>query len=130
MSDLVPDSERTGLYLIPLAGITWAATTDILRNRSLRTVNLVLGCALLIQFATQVQFRSFEIWSYNSAIKDIARKLQHETIGNSVRSVSVSADSYKRRNSVRLVWGPAATGSTIRSKYRLSRPPIRVYSSP
>ncbi|OLE96933.1 MAG: hypothetical protein AUG75_14310, partial [Cyanobacteria bacterium 13_1_20CM_4_61_6] len=89
-------AERTGLYLIPLAGITWAATTDILRNRSLRTVNLVLGCALLIQFATQVQFRSFEIWWYNSAMKDIARKLRQETSGRPAQSVSLSANFFQQ----------------------------------
>jgi hypothetical protein len=103
-------SDRTGLYLIPLAGMTWAATSDRLRNPFIRMINVVLACALLIQFATQIQFRSFEIWWYNSAIKDIARKLQHETIGKSVQSVSVSADFFQQPalEFYRLYYGIAA----------------------
>jgi 4-amino-4-deoxy-L-arabinose transferase-like glycosyltransferase len=103
-------SDRTGLYLIPLAGMTWAATTDIIRNPSIRIINVVLACTLLMQFATQLQFRSFEIWSYNSAIKDIARKLQHETTGKAVQSVSVSADFFQQPalEFYRLYYGIAA----------------------
>jgi hypothetical protein len=89
-------SDRTGLYLIPLAGITWSTTTDVLRNPSIRMINVVLACALLIQFATQIQFRSFEIWWYNSAIKDIARKLQQETMGRPAHSVSLSGDFFQQ----------------------------------
>jgi hypothetical protein len=89
-------SDRTGLYLIPLAALTWAATTDIVRNPSIRMINVALACVLLVQFATQIQFRSFEIWSYNSAIKDIARKLQQETMEQPAQSVSLSADFFQQ----------------------------------
>ena len=85
-------TDRTGLYLVPLAGITWAATADMLRNRSLRAINLVVACVLLIQFATQVQFRYFEIWWFNSAIKDIAQQLRQETRERPAQSVSLSTN--------------------------------------
>ena len=85
-------TDRTGLYLVPLAGITWAITADILRNRSLRAVNLVVACVLLIQFATQIQFRSFEVWSFNSAIKEIAQQLRQETRERPAQSVSLSTN--------------------------------------
>ena len=85
-------TNRTALYLLPLAGITWAATADILQNRFLRAINLVVACALLIQFATQVQFRYFEIWRFNSAIKDIAEQLRQETKDRPAKSVSLGTD--------------------------------------
>ena len=85
-------TDRTGLYLVPLAGITWAATADILRNRFVRAINLVVACVLMIQFATQVQFRSFEVWWINSAIKDIAQQLRHETRERPAQSVSISTN--------------------------------------
>ena len=84
--------DRTGLYLVPLAGITWATTADMIRNRSLRAINLVVACVLLIQFATQVQFRYFEIWRFNSAIKDIAQQLRQETRDRPAESVSLSTN--------------------------------------
>ena len=85
-------TDRTGLYLVPLAGITWAATADMLRNRSLRAINLVVACVLLVQFATQIQFRSFEVWSFNSAIKEIAQQLRQETRERPAQSVSLSTN--------------------------------------
>ena len=85
-------TDRTGLYLVPLAGITWAATADMLRNRSLRAINLVVACVLLVQFATQIQFRSFEVWSFNSAIKEIAQQLRQETQERPAQSVSLSTN--------------------------------------
>ena len=85
-------TDRTGLYLVPLAGITWAATADILGNRSLRAINLVVACVLLVQFATQVQFRYFEVWWFNSAIKDIAQQLRQETRERPAQSVSLSTN--------------------------------------
>jgi hypothetical protein len=85
-------SNRTALYLVPLVALTWAATADILRNRFVRAINLVVACMLLIQFATQIQFRSFEIWSFNSAIKQIAQKLRQETRDRPAGSVSLSAN--------------------------------------
>jgi hypothetical protein len=85
-------TSRTALYLVPLAGITWAATADILRNPLLRAINLMVACVLLIQFATQVQFRYFSIWQFNSAIKDIAQQLRQETRDRSAQSVSLSTN--------------------------------------
>jgi 4-amino-4-deoxy-L-arabinose transferase-like glycosyltransferase len=89
-------ADRTGLYLVPLAGFTWAATTDILRNRSLRAINVVLACVVLIQFVTQAQFRSFQIWSYNSAIKDIAQKVRQESRGRPAQSLSLATNFYQQ----------------------------------
>lgn len=85
-------TDRTGLYLAPLAGITWVATADIVRNRSLRAINLVVACVLPVQVATQIQFHSFEIWPFNSAIKDIAQQLRQETRDRPAQSVSLSTN--------------------------------------
>jgi len=85
-------TNRIALYLVPLAGITWSATADILRNRSLRAINLVMACVLLIQFATQVQLRYFEIWRFNSSIMDIAQQLRQETRDRPAESVSLGAN--------------------------------------
>jgi hypothetical protein len=75
-----------------ITGSTWAATADIVRNRSLRAINLVVACVLPVQFATQIQFHSFEIWPFNFAIKDIAQQLRQETRDRPAQSVSLSTN--------------------------------------
>lgn len=39
----------------------------------------MVAYVLPVQFATQIQFHSFEIWPFNSAMKDIAQQLRQET---------------------------------------------------
>jgi hypothetical protein len=51
-----------------------------------------VACVLLIQFATQIQFRYFSMWRFNSAIKDIAQQLRQDTRYRPAQSVSLSAN--------------------------------------
>lgn len=86
--------DRTGLYLILLAGISFPLLADASGGRWLRYTALTAMLVATIQFASQLQTRTFEVWWFNSSAKDAMRRLATEVAGrppNSVRlSVSVA----------------------------------------
>ena len=82
--------DRTGLYLVILAGLSWAMLTDLVSNRALRTVQMFVAGVFLFQFATQLQTHTFRVWPFNAAAKQIAMKLRDECAGKAPQSVSVS----------------------------------------
>lgn len=81
--------DRTGLYLIYLAGISWAMVADTGR-RVLPTIGTLIALVLLVQFATQLQWHQFEVWYYDADVKDVARRIQQECRDKPDGSVSVS----------------------------------------
>jgi hypothetical protein len=81
--------DRTGLYFVPIFGVAWAvAATN--SAKWLRAVHLALACALVIQFATQLQTRYFLIWYYDMQSRNIASRLKESTARSSPASISVS----------------------------------------
>ena len=82
--------DRTGLYLVILAGITWAVLTDLAAHRVLRAAQIMIATAFLVQFTTQLQTHTFRVWPFNAASKQIALRLRDECAGRAPLRVSVS----------------------------------------
>jgi hypothetical protein len=82
--------DRLGLYLILLLGLAWAISVSATENLLLRLSNGFLAGLLVIQFATQLQTRYFQVWIYDLPAKDVARRLLDETRDKPPNSVKVS----------------------------------------
>lgn len=82
--------DRTGLYLVVLAGLSWAVLTDAASNSKLRGLQALLATAFLLQFATQIQTQTFRVWPFNAAARQIAMRLRQECQDKAPQSVSVS----------------------------------------
>jgi hypothetical protein len=83
--------DRTALYLILLAGVTWAILADLTGFRWLRVLQMAVAGVLLLQFASQLQTRVFGIWRFNGAIKEVALRLREQTADQAPQSIAVSA---------------------------------------
>lgn len=84
--------DRTGLYLVVLGGLSWALVGDASGSRILRTAGVLTASLLVIQFASLVQWREFEPWWYDAAVKDAALRLAHECEHKPEGSVSADID--------------------------------------
>jgi uncharacterized membrane protein len=82
--------DRTGLIVMVFFGIVWAFAAGS-ANRLFRTVNLLLGASLALQFATQFHTSYFQIWWYDRSIKEIARDIEKESRDKPPGSVSIGA---------------------------------------
>jgi hypothetical protein len=83
--------ERTGLYIVALAGIGWALVSGEFRNPWFRGANIALVCVIAVQFATQFDTKVFLIWDYDWMVKDVAHRIQMECRGKPPLSVSIGA---------------------------------------
>jgi hypothetical protein len=84
--------DRTGLYLMYLAGISWALIADAGRRLG-SSVGVLIALLLLIQFATQLQAHLFEVWGYDADIKEVVRRIQQECRDKPAGAVSVSVSA-------------------------------------
>ena len=84
--------DRTGLYLVVLAGLSWALVADASASRVLRATGVLAASLLVIQFASLVQWREFESWWYDAAVKDAALRLAGECEHKPEGSVSADID--------------------------------------
>jgi hypothetical protein len=84
--------DRTGLYLIYLAGISWALIADAGRRLG-AIVGLLAASLLLVHFATQLQTHLFVVWGYDADAKEIVDRIQQECRGKPDGTVSVSVSA-------------------------------------
>jgi len=99
--------DRTGLYLFLLFGLTWAIAASG-TNLWTRGASGVLAGLLVLQFITQLQTRSFQVWQYDSGAKDVARRIVEESRGKPLASIKIGAtwwlqpslEFYRRRYGV------------------------------
>lgn len=84
--------DRTGLYLIVMAGLSWATLADLARSRLSRILMLLPTAFLLIQFLTQVQTTSFRVWPFNAATRAVALRLKEQCEDKAPESLTLSAD--------------------------------------
>ena len=99
--------DRTGLYLFLLFGVAWAIAASG-TNRWTRGASGVLAGLLMLQFITQLQTRSFQVWQYDSGAKDVARRIMEESRGKPPASIKIGAtwwlqpslEFYRRRYGV------------------------------
>jgi hypothetical protein len=82
--------DRTGLYLVALGGLSWCLVADASGSRVLRAAGVLIASLLAVQFASLLQWREFEPWWYDAAVKDAAVRLAQEC--NNKPEASVSAD--------------------------------------
>ena len=82
--------DRTGLYLILLFGLAWAIAASW-ANRPIRVANGVLAGLLVLQFVTQLQTRSFQVWQYDSGTKELVRRILEDSRGRPPGSVKIGA---------------------------------------
>jgi hypothetical protein len=99
--------DRLGLYIVLLFGLTWAiaaselssnpaqnapaaaglsplnpvgrAVLFALGHRPALAANGALAGLLVLQFVTQIQTRYFQVWPYDLAAKDVARRIVEDT---------------------------------------------------
>jgi 4-amino-4-deoxy-L-arabinose transferase-like glycosyltransferase len=83
-------TERLGLYLVLLFGLAWAIAAGQIRHRTARGVMGALAGLLIVQLTTQIQTRYFQVWPFDSASKEIARRIREETRGRTPDSVKLS----------------------------------------
>jgi hypothetical protein len=83
-------TDRLGLYLILLFGLAWAIVAGQIRHRAARGVMGALAGLLILQLATQIQTRYFQVWPSDSASKEIARRIYEDTRGRPPDSVKLS----------------------------------------
>jgi hypothetical protein len=84
-------ADRTCLYFIVLAAVSWAIAGDAFKNRLIQALWILPLIVLVIQFSTQLQTRFFEFWHMEQDDKLIARLIQQATIGKPENSVTLSA---------------------------------------
>ena len=84
-------ADRTCLYFIILAAVSWAIAGDAFKNRWVQTVWLLPMIVLVIQFSTQLQTRFFEFWHVEQDDKLIATLIQQASAGKPENSVTLSA---------------------------------------
>lgn len=84
-------ADRTCLYFVILAAISWAIAADAFKSRSVQALGLLPLIVLAIQFSTQLQTRFFEFWLVEADDKLIAGMIQQATAGKPANSVSLSA---------------------------------------
>jgi hypothetical protein len=84
-------ADRTCLYFIILAAISWAVAADSFKNRYVQGFGLLALIVIAIQFSTQLQTRFFEFWLVEADDKLIAGMIQQATAGKPENSVSLSA---------------------------------------
>lgn len=74
-------ADRTGVHLVPLAGLTLVSLTKVLRSRSgwgrfVAGPCLALGIVFAIHYAVQYNWDHFYVWRYDADNKRILEKLQ------------------------------------------------------
>jgi 4-amino-4-deoxy-L-arabinose transferase-like glycosyltransferase len=84
-------ADRTCLYFIVLAAVSWAIAGDAFKNRLIQALWILPLIVLVIQFSTQLQTRFFEFWHVEQDDKLIAGLIQQATIGKPENSVTLSA---------------------------------------
>jgi hypothetical protein len=82
--------DRLGLYLVLLFGLSWGIAASTASARLLRLLSGIMASLLIVQFATQIQTRFFQVWIYDLPAKDIARRIRDETRDKPANSVNVS----------------------------------------
>jgi 4-amino-4-deoxy-L-arabinose transferase-like glycosyltransferase len=101
-------TDRLGLYLVLLFGLGWAIAAGQMRHRAGRGVMGALAGLLILQLTTQIQTRSFEVWPYDSASREIARRIREDVRGRPPDSVRLSVswwlqpalDFYRRHDGI------------------------------
>ena len=84
--------DRTGLYLMYLAGISWALAADTGRRWG-RMVGALAASLLLIQFATQLQTHLFAVWGYDADVKEVVRRIEQECRDKPAGTISASVSA-------------------------------------
>ena len=87
--------ERVGIYLFLLLVLAWAIAADQLPVKLALSVNGFLAGLLVLQFATQFEWRYFTLWDFDRPAKQIARILKSETGGRDADSISISASWFQ-----------------------------------
>jgi len=82
--------DRTGLYLVVLFGLAWAIAASS-TTRWICGANGLLAGLLVLQFVTQLQTRSFQVWQYDSGAKEVAHRIREESRGKSPASIKIGA---------------------------------------
>jgi hypothetical protein len=83
--------DRTGLYIVVLAGIGWALVSGEIGNKWFRAANVVLVCVLGLQFATQFDTKILYVWEFDWRVRDAAHLIMMESRGKPPLSVSIGA---------------------------------------
>ncbi|SRR5579871_75249 len=83
--------DRTGLYIVLLAGLGWASVSSAIPNLWLRAANVALVAVLALQFASQFDTEVMYVWAYDWRVRDAAQRIKDETSTKPPQSVSVGA---------------------------------------
>ncbi|HEY7335804.1 MAG TPA: hypothetical protein VH639_13035 [Bryobacteraceae bacterium] len=83
--------DRLGLYLIVLFALAWAVALSSTGNPWIRGVNGAIAGLIVLQFATQLQARWFQVWEYDDATKQMALRIENETRDKPPDSVKIGA---------------------------------------
>jgi hypothetical protein len=83
--------DRTGLTWMLLFAIAWALAAGATASPLIRGANLLIGLMLAAQFVTQVHGDYLTVWWYDRSTKDIARRIESQTLDRPPGSVSISA---------------------------------------
>jgi hypothetical protein len=81
-------TDRTGLYIVLLAALSWALATDR-APRWLMLAQMLAAGLFVVQFATQLQWTTFRVWPTNATAKVVALRLREECVGKAPGSVRV-----------------------------------------
>jgi hypothetical protein len=84
-------TDRTGLPLILLFGLTWAIAAEHSPGRGPRAVHIALALAMLAQFGSQFETRQFEVWFYDAKVKEVAQRIQDLSRGLPPQSARIGA---------------------------------------
>lgn len=79
--------DRTGLWLIVALLFAWGYAA----SREWQAVHCAVALALILQFATQIQSRSFIVWAYDHDTKQVAEQIRGLTMERMPGSVWISA---------------------------------------
>jgi hypothetical protein len=84
-------SDRTCLYFIILAAVSWALAGDVFKNAMIRALWLLPVILLGIQFCTQLQTRYFQFWRVETDDQLIAGLIQQAAKGKPENSLTLSS---------------------------------------
>ena len=84
-------ADRTCLYFVILAAVTWAVAGDALKNRYALALWLVPALILLVQFNTQLQTRYFQFWVSEADNGTIMKMIEKACDGKPENTMAISS---------------------------------------
>jgi hypothetical protein len=85
-------SDRTCLYFVVLAAVSWAVAGDVFKSRLVvQAVWTIPAILLLIQFSSQLQMQYFQFWRVETDDQRMAELIQKASAGKPENSLTVGS---------------------------------------